>query len=56
MLLKLHLLDSGTLRKPEVESDKAMGSAGGHIACSVTVGQPDASGAGYAPAHLGAHT
>jgi len=50
------LLDSGTPGKPEAESDKASGSAGGRIACSAIVGRPDASGAGRTPVHSGAHT
>lgn len=32
------LLDSSTPRKPEVESDKASGSTGGHIAHSIITG------------------
>ena len=52
----LYVLDSGTPGKPEAESDKASGSAGGCIARSAIAGRPIALGAGCAPAHLGAHT
>jgi hypothetical protein len=50
------MLDSGTPRKPEAESDKASGSMRGHIAHSAIVGQLDASGAGHALVHSGVHT
>jgi hypothetical protein len=50
------MLDSGTPRKPEAESDKASGSAGGHIAHSAIAGRPDTLGAGCALAHSGVHT
>jgi hypothetical protein len=50
------VLDSGTPRKPEAESDKALGGVGGHIVCSAIAGRPDASGAARAPARSGAHT
>ena len=43
------MLVSGTPGKPEAESDKMMGSVGGHIAHSAIVGQPEASGAGCTP-------
>jgi hypothetical protein len=50
------VLDSGTPRKPEVGSDKVLGSTGGCIARSTIAGRPDASGAGHAPACSGVHT
>ena len=53
--MSIFMLDSGTPGKPEAESDKASGSAGGRIARSAIAGRPVASGAGRAPARSGAH-